>query len=687
MSLMSFLRALLGNSPLFTLQTPSGEELRVVRFFGREGLSSLFEFNLELAGGEVDLAAMVDTPAVLKIDGIDAPRYVSGIFAAFEYVGQSRHLQLYEAQLVPWIWRLQYRQDCRIFQDKTTPDILKEVLTGAGLSSEGFCFDLIGAYAPRNYCVQYRESDLSFISRLMEDSGIYYYFEHSADKHVLVMADHPGAHRSIPGTPALWFSPPGGMVAEREHVQQFRFGERVRPGKVSMRDFNMHQPGAKMEAADAAKVRPDLEVYSYPGRYQDPGQGAPHHGQSLAKLRLEALQAHRRTGAGSSDCPRITAGHTMSLLGHPRPDLDAEYRILHVSHAGNQPQVLDQDASGEFSYSNEFGVSEKSQPFRAEQTTPRPTMRGLQSATVVGPGGEEVHTDKHGRVKVQFHWDRKDLHDETSSCWVRVSQLWAGNGWGTMFLPRIGHEVLVDFIEGDPDRPVITGRMYHGNNKMPYPDPGDNTKTTIKSDSTIGGGGYNELRFEDKKGQEEVFLHAQKDWNTFILNSMTETVGGSRTSSVGGGETVSVGGARTVNVATSDATTVGAEHTITMAPPPPLILKFPSIPFIPPIPPIVVPMPPVKMTMRSGQFMELTDGLAKITLDAGAITLFAPLGITINGEKVDITGRSGAVTVKGETVDITGRSGAVTVKGETVDITGSSGDVAIKGGPMVKINC
>ena len=655
MSLMSFLRALLGNQPLFTFDAAAGGELRVVRFFGRESLSGLFEFHLELAGGEVDLAAIVDTPGVLKIDGLEAPRFVSGVISSFEYVGQSRHLQLYEAQLVPWIWRLQHRHDCRIFQDQNTPDIIRSVLTTAGLSTEGFCFDLLGEYAPRNYCVQYRESDLAFLCRLMEEDGIYYFFEHSANKHVLVMADHPGAHLPIPGPPVLWFNPPGGMVADREHIHDFRFGERVRPGKVSLRDFNLHKPGLPMEAMDFAKARAELEVYQYPGEYQDPGQGGSHQGKSQAKLRLEALHAHRRVGSGSSDCPRLTAGHTVKMLGHPRHDLDGEYRITQVNHAGNQPQALDQDAAGEFSYSNEFTVTERAQPFRAEPMTPRPVMRGLQTATVVGPEGEEVYTDEHGRVKVQFHWDRKDLHDQTSSCWVRVSQLWAGNGWGTMFIPRIGHEVLVDFIEGDPDRPVITGRVYHGDNKPPYPLPADKTKTTIKSDSSIGGGGFNELRFEDHKGQEEVFLHAQKDWNTFILNCMTETVGASRTSSVGAAETVNVGAARTVNVATSDATTVGVEHTVTMAPPPPLVLKFPSIPFLPPIPPIVLPVPPTKLTMKTSSFMELTDGFAKITLDAGAISIYAPKGITINGA--------------------------------TVDVTGSSGDVTIKGGPMVKINC
>ena len=551
-SLMPFLRALLGDQPLFTLSTAAGGELRVVGFSGEESLSGLFEFRLELAGAEVDLAAMLDKPAVLKIDGVEAPRFVSGVISAFEYVGQARHLQLYEAQLVPWIWRLQHRHDCRVFQAKSTPDILKDVLVGAGLASEGFRFELLGEYAPRDYCVQYRESDLGFISRLMEEDGIFYFFEHSADRHVLVMADYPGAHPPIPGASGLWFCPPGGMLVEREHVKQFRFGERVRPGKVSLRDFNLHKPGLPMEAAEAAKVRAELEVYQYPGEYQDPGQGGSHQGATQAKVRLEGLQAQRRVGSGSSDCPRITAGHTLRMLGHPRHDLDGEYRILRVSHAGQQPQALDQDASGEFSYGNEFVVTERSQAYRCDSVTARPVMRGLQTATVVGPEGEEVFTDEHGRVKVQFHWDRRDVHDETSSCWVRVSQLWAGNGWGTMFLPRIGHEVLVDFIEGDPDRPVITGRVYHGDNRPPYPLPDEKTKTTIKSDSSVGGGGFNELRFEDRKGSEEVFLHAQRDLNEVVLNNNSRTVTADQTFSVSGNQSFSVTKNRSLTVSEGD---------------------------------------------------------------------------------------------------------------------------------------
>jgi type VI secretion system secreted protein VgrG len=666
----SLLRALLGNQPLFTIEA-GGADLRVVRFHGQEGISSLFGFRLELAGPEIDVGALVDKPAALRIEGIDAPRFIHGVLSEFEYVGESRSLQLYEAELVPWIWRLQHRQDCRIFQDKPTPKILEEVLTGAGLAKDWLRFDLVAEYAPRNYCVQYHETDLAFLMRLMEEDGIFYFFEHEGDKHVLVMADHPGAHKPIPGSPAVWFSPPGGDVADREHVREFRFGQRVKPGKASLRDFNIHKPDLPMEVNEAGKLNVDLEVYHYPGEYQDPSLGTPDKGLSIAKTRLEAHQAFRRSGGGTSDCPRLTAGHTFELMGHPRSDLETTYRVTHVTHAGSQPQVLDQDAAGEFSYSNEFGVTEKSQPFRAAQRTPKPQMRGLQTATVVGPPGEEVHPDEHGRVKIQFHWDRAEPFNDTSSCWVRVSQLWAGNSWGTMFIPRIGHEVLVDFIEGDPDRPIVVGRIHTGNNMPRYEMPASKTRTTIRSESSPGGGGFNELSFEDAKGKEELFLHAQKDWNAFAQNDKSETVGANRSSSIGSNETVSVGASRTVNVAAVDSTTVGGTHVVTIAPPPPVVIKFPEIPFLPPIPPLTLAIPPTTLTMTT-QRIELSTGYAKITIAGPNISLEADANISLKAKGDLSIDADGALSLVGASVDMTARGG---------------GDVKIQGGPMVKINC
>ena len=632
------LGALTGDLSLFRFSVPGAEGLKVVRIFGREGLSSLFEFRVELAGPELALGDLVDRPALLQIDGMQGPRQVHGMIEEIEYVGQTSALHLYEATLVPWIWRLQHRQSCRIFQDLTTPQILEQVLTSAGLAKDWLRVDLTASYAPRNYCVQYRESDLAFVCRLMEEDGIFYFFEHAGDKHILVLGDHGGAHRSIPGVPVLWFKPfAGEMVSDQEHVQQFRFSERVRPGQVVLRDFNLHEPGLTMEVKESAKLRKELEVYNYPGEYQDPALGGPHTGGGLARLRLEGLQTPRRVGSGTSDCPRLTVGHTFSLVGHPRHEFDATYRILHVTHSGSQPQVLGKDASGDSSYANEFGVSELKAPYRPPLQTPRPVMRGLQTATVVGPPEEDVYTDEHGRVKVKFHWDRSESFDETSSCWVRVSQVWAGNGWGAMFLPRIGHEVLVDFIEGDPDRPVVVGRVYTGTNMPPYPLPDKMTCSTIKSESSVGGGGSNELRFEDRKGAEEVYLHAQKDWNTDIGNNLGETVKASRTSTIGGSETISVGGSRNVSVSGSDSTSVGAVHstTISQAKPAPGV-------------------GPTSYTM-SDTLYTVTSGQATITLAGPDVFIEAKGSIVLDAANIQIAARGG-------------------------------GQVVISGGPMVHIN-
>ena len=522
---VSKLLALIGNRRAFTFEVEGyAEPLRVVRFSGDEGLSRLFEFQLEVASEGAELDDFVGKAGVLTIEGIDEPRFVHGFIRHAEYVGESRNYLLHELVLVPQIWRLQNRHDCRIFQELSTPDIIKQVLVGAGVPADKFRFDLTGTYAPRNYCVQYRESDLDFISRLLEEDGIFYFFAHSVDKHVLVMADKPGAHPAIPGDPVLWFSAPGGFVHDREHIDAFRFGQSVRPGRVSLRDYYFPKPDTKMEVNEAAERDPELEVYDYPGEYRDPARGAPDLGATIARTRLEALQVHRRLGNGSSDCMRLVAGNTFTLQAHPSGELNRAYKLVRVVHHAAQPQVLDEDASGDFSYHNEFVCMESSVPFRPARVTPRPFVRGIQSATVVGPGGEEIHTDEQGRVKVQFHWDRLGTHDENSSCWIRVSQLWAGPGWGAMFLPRIGHEVLVDFIEGDPDRPIITGRVYHGLNDTPYPLPQEKTKSTIKSDSSLGGGGFNEFRYEDRKGEEQVFLHAERNLDIWVKNDRMEAI-------------------------------------------------------------------------------------------------------------------------------------------------------------------
>jgi len=517
------LLSLLGNRALFTL-TVSGvaAELRVVRFTGSEALSGGYEFRIELCGPEVELAAIVGKDAALTIESIDTPRHIHGILAEVQYIGESRQYCLYTALLVPRIWKLRHRANSRIFQRKTTQTILTEVFNKAGLSGNQFRFQLTADYAARDYCVQYRETDHEFMSRLLEEDGIAYHFEHTAEEHVLVLSDN-GNSPPIPGDPEIWFTPPAGMVFDREHITHIKVGEVVRTDKVSLRDFNLHRPDAPMEAS-ASVDEGALEVYDFPGEYQDNGGSNPDRGPGLARIRLDALQTSRRLTEGHSDSPRLTAGHRFTLENHPRANVDGEFRLLKVTHRGEQPQSLEQDAPGKsFEYDNTFVAMSQKQPYRPPRVTRRPVVRGVQTATVTGPPGEEIHVDEWGRVKIQFHWDRIDGFDDDSSCWVRVSQLWAGNGWGAMFIPRIGHEVIIDFIEGDPDRPILTGRIYHGLNATPYPLPNCKTKSTIKSD-TYQGGGYNEFRYEDQKGAEQIFMHAQRNLDIKVLNDRMESV-------------------------------------------------------------------------------------------------------------------------------------------------------------------
>ena len=557
-------RALLGNRAMFTLDVEGcGEQLRVVRFAAHESISALFELRVEVASAAVPLEGLIDRPALLTIEGLEATRHLHGVVCEAAYIGETSSYTLHELVIVPALWKLHQRTDSRIFQQQTTPNILAKVLDDAGLPRAMVRLDLQGSYAPRDYCVQYRESDLDFVSRLMEADGIYYYFEHHAGKHVLVLTDRAQDGPAIEGESTLRFTD----EHDHEHVSQFRLSEGIRPQRVSLRDKNLHKPDQAMEASEGAGNR---EIYDYPGGYQEPGKGGADKGKQQARIRLEALQAARRSGHGTSDSPRLTPGYSFKLSDASRTHLEGHYRLTTVTHRGEQPQVLDEGTAGEFSYSNEFQCTDMAVPFRAPRLTPRPTVQGSQTATVTGPAGEEIHVDESGRIKVQFHWDRKGKHDDASSCWVRVSQGWAGNGYGMMFIPRVGHEVIVDFLEGDPDRPIATGRIYTGFNAPPYPLPDEKTKSTIRTESSPGGGGYNELRFEDARGSEEVFLHGQKDWNIVIEHDKAQrvghdeslTVGNDRTKLVGHDELETIANNRTIAVGSMHNEVIGADMTL-----------------------------------------------------------------------------------------------------------------------------
>jgi type VI secretion system secreted protein VgrG len=348
------LSALMPGKPVFAIDL-DGLPLSVVGFTGHEAISELYEFTIEIAGPELDPDTLVGKPALLTIKGLDEPRYVHGIVAHAEYVGHSRSQDLYTLTLTPWAHRLLHRAGSRIFQDQTTEQIVQAVLAKAGVPSDKFRFDLSGEYAARNYCVQYRESDLDFVSRLLEEDGIFYFFEHHADKHVLVMADKAGAHPPIPGDPALWFNPPGGFVNDREHVDSVSLRQSVRPGRVSLRDFYFPTPDAAMEVGEAADRDPELEVYDYPGEYQD--RGPRRAGPRPDDRQARGSRRCRRTGGignGSSDCMRLTAG-TRSRCRRTRATSSTRATSwCGWSSTRAQPQVLDEDESGEFSYHNEF---------------------------------------------------------------------------------------------------------------------------------------------------------------------------------------------------------------------------------------------------------------------------------------------------------------------------------------------
>ena len=479
-------------------------ETLVVDFTAHERISSPFEVSASLAcEEEIKFDDALGKEVLLTLLGDDENRYFHGIVSKFQQAGGQGRFHYYHARVVPQLWLLSLEQDCRIFQNKTVQEIATQILKDAGMTSDRFDFRLQGQYPPREYCVQYRETDLQFISRLLEEEGIFYFFEHSKQKHVVVFADSTAAYKPIPGKPDVPINPPGGMVPDGEFVFGFAFSRRILSGKVTQKDFNFEKPSLDLTVQEQASSNQKLEVYDYPGKYADQSRG-----KKLTQVRLQEAMAFRDKAEGQSACPRFTAGFTFKLTGHDWKAFDQEYILVEVHHTGAQPQSLQEEggSGGGASYSNDFICIPSSVTLKPERISLKPVVEGVQTAIVVGPAGEEIYCDEHGRVKVQFHWDREGKRNEKSSCWIRVSQTWAGAGWGAMHIPRIGQEVVVSFIEGDPDRPIITGRVYHGTNKPPYSLPDEKTKSTIKSNTTPGGGTANELLMEDLNGKTQVVL-------------------------------------------------------------------------------------------------------------------------------------------------------------------------------------
>jgi len=630
------------------LTTPLGDTLSLMSLRGEEGVSRLFEYVLELSAdgsSSVSFSSIVGQAVTVKISQTDsAQRYVNGLVRRFQLVGMHGEKGAhYRAVVVPTLWKLGLNGDCRIFQSKSAPDIIKAILQEQGITD--LKDSLTGTYPTRDYCVQYRESALNFISRLMEEEGIFYFFEHEDGKHTLVLADDSDAHQDCPGINTLTFMDPS--TSDRifeDQIFDVSYEEQVTAEGVAVDDYNFTTPSTSL-LAQTGKSDAVAQLYDYPGRYEQKSTG-----ETRAKRWLEALEVPAKAIRGSSRARTLIAGYKMTLKDHPVSSVNDTYVLLDVG--------LEADPH---TFTNTFTAMPSTTAFRPPHATPKPFIAGSQTAAVVGKEGEEIYTDEYGRVKVQFHWDRTGENNEKSSCWLRVAQGWAGKTWGSWFLPRIGMEVVVSFIEGDPDRPLVTGCVYNAEQTLPYTLPDKMTTSTILSRSSKEGSAGNEIRFDDTKDSEEFYQHAQKDMNIEVENARTITI------KEGDDTTTVQKGKRAVTISEGDEslTVSKGDRTVTVS--------------------------------EGGDTLTVSKGDRTVSVDQGKEThsVKSTRDLTVEGKEThtnkadfqqDVTGNF-TLNVSGDmTVKVTGSltlesTGALTVKSSGGSVTNQAGmDMTVKSG-------
>jgi type VI secretion system secreted protein VgrG len=519
------------------IDTPLGPDVLLLRSIsGQEAVSQLFRFQLELLSERDDVSFddIVGKNVTIHVETLDSHRIFNGFINRFSQGSRDERFTYYRAEMVPWLWFLTRTADCRIFQHLSTPEIVRKIFTDLGF--QDFELRLYGSFRKRDYCVQYRETDFNFVSRLMEEEGICYFFEHDEEKkkHILILANDAAAHKPCPGQPKVRCNLATGGWRDQDMITEWRIEEEYRPTAWAHTDYNFETPSTSLMAT--VKDDGKYEIYDYPGFYAKKNDG-----DQIAKTRLEETLAFKSRVSGKSNCRHFTTGSLIEVSDHYRKDMNDKWMLTAVYHQCTMGEAYGSGGSDEgFFYTNTFECIPAKVPFRPLRMTPKPSVQGCQTAEVVGPSGEEIYTEKYGRVKVQFHWDREGKKNEDSSCWVRVSHPWAGKGWGSVSIPRIGQEVVVDFLEGDPDQPIIIGRVYHAENMPPYGLPAGGVVSGIKSNSTKGGGGYNEMSMNDTKGKEMVTVHAQKDMATTVEHDDTQTVHNNRVISVDGTHTETI---------------------------------------------------------------------------------------------------------------------------------------------------
>ena len=558
------------------LTTPLGPDALILGgFSGREAISQLFLFELKTVWEDktklLPFDQLLGKKVTVEISSLHDKRYFNGIVCKVTQYGRDEHFTYYSLEVVPELWLLDRKLRSRTFQHINVPDILKKLLTGLDVA-----YQIDGAFEPREYCVQYRETDLAFASRLMEEEGIYYFFKHSSSSHQLVLANTPQSHPAVPFLPTVIWEESAHASMEEDRVFDWSKGQEIRSGKFTSWDHKFEMPTKHLEAdktiMDSVTVgtvthklkvanNDSLELYDYPGGYAGRFDGVNKSGgdqpsslqhiftdnKRTVEIRMqeEALSSLLIRGRGAQT--GFTAGHTFDLTHHYSDN--GKFVLTSVEHDAKQPVSVD-DLEKEFNYANWFTCIPSSLPFRPSRLTPVPSVRGVQTATVVGPAGEEIFPDKYGRVKVQFHWDREGSDDVNSSCWVRVATFWAGTQWGAVHIPRIGQEVIVDFLESDVNQPIVVGSVYNADMMPPWALPDNKTVSGVKSRSSPKGGAdnFNMMSFEDKKGEELVHVQAEKDLKTLVKNDESREVVHDRTTVIKHDETQTVTNNETITV-------------------------------------------------------------------------------------------------------------------------------------------
>jgi type VI secretion system secreted protein VgrG len=642
--------ALSQHARIAILNTPLGKDVLVLnRVVISEQLSQPFRIEADLLSenGEIKFEDIIGKSVTITMmtDG-DKPRYFNGIVSRFSQMGMESRFEAYRAEIVPQFWVLTRTYQSRIFQKKTVREILEKVLTGITCD-----WSLRGDYQPRDYCVQYRETDFNFASRLMEEEGIYYFFKHQDGQHRMVIADNKGAHEVLlPDYATIAFRPYTGRPTGDEFIYDWTQDKVLLPATYTHTDYDFESP-KKGLIARSEKARNHAfgsgEWYDYPGLHTAPGVG-----EKRARLRAEEMHARYDSAKAKADSRGLQTGFVYTMIDHPRADQNGKHLVTSSVHTIQLDAYESGDTDRGAPYHCSFTTIPADVPFRPQRTSAKPFVQGPQTAVVVGPAGEEIYTDKYGRVVVQFHWDRDGKKNQNSSCWVRVSQLWAGKGWGGMAIPRIGQEVIVDFLEGDPDQPIIVGRVYNGECMPPFGLPVKKMVTGITSNSTPGGGGYNEISLDDTKNTEKIIIHAQFDMETTILHDETETVGNNRTETVGANHTETIGKNQSNTVGTNETTTIGADR---------------------------------KESVGANETISIGKNRTETVGGAEAITIGKDKTVTVGknytlkvADSISIVCGSSSITMK--------KDGTITIKGKDLTLDGSgkivvkaSSDVTMKG--------